>query len=74
MVRKIWIAVLIFAICMHLGFGIVVVDIMLHFPQSFRYPIPWSIILVVVALIVADFIALHRRIIDDNGEILLLRL
>lgn len=74
MVRKVWIAVLVFALCLHLGVGIAFVYVRLHFPHPFRYLVDWWIIFVFLVLAFADCVALHRRIIDDDGESLCLRL
>jgi hypothetical protein len=74
MVRKAWIAVLVFALCLHLGVGITVAYATLCSPHPFRYLVDWPIIFGFFVLAVADCVALHRRIIDDDGESLRLRL
>ena len=74
MVRKVWIAVLVFAFFLHVGAGTAVAYGTLCSPHPFRYPVLWWIIVVFVVLTVADCIALHRRIIDDDGESVRLRL
>ena len=74
MVRKVWIAVLAFALCLHLGVGVALAYVTLRSPHPFRYPVTWSIILALAVLTVADCIALHRRILNDDGEVLRLRL
>ena len=74
MVRKVWIAVLVFALCLHLGVGAAIAYVTLCSPHPFRYAVTWSIIFGFFVLAVADCIALHRRIIDDDGESLRLRL
>ena len=74
MVRKAWIAFLIFALCFHVGAAAAVAYGALSSPHPFRYPVAWGIVLVFILFTAADCIAIHRRIIDDNGESLRLGL
>ena len=75
MVRKVWIAVLVLALCLHLGVGVWVVYVVtFYFPTSFGSWVTWLIIFAVACLIMADCIALNRRVVDDDGECLTLNL
>ena len=74
MIRKLWIAVLIVALCLHIGVAMIVVYFELSSPYPFRNAAVWLILFIFVAFTVADCLALHRRIIDDDGEALRLGL
>ena len=74
MVRKAWIAILVFAVLLHAGIGAILVYSTLCSPHPFRYPEIWEVCLFFFILVGCDCVALSRRILDDDGELLCLRL
>jgi hypothetical protein len=74
MVRKAWIAFLIFALCLHVGAAAAAAYGTLCSPEPFRFRVVWGIVFVNILFAAADCIALHRRIIDDNDGTLRLGL
>jgi len=74
MVRKAWIAFLILALCLHVGAATAVAYGTLSALHPFRYSVAWGIVLIFILFTVADCIAIHRRLTDDDGESLRLGL
>ena len=72
--RKVWIAILAFAIFLHGGVGLIVAYATFRSPHPYRYGLPWGIVLVLFVFVVMDCIALHRRILNDDNEAVRLRL